>query len=650
MVAVYPLLSQINNPQDLKRLDVEALSGLCQEIRSLITDVVSRNGGHLASNLGVVELTVALHRVFDSPVDKLIWDVGHQCYTHKILTDRKNRFHSLRLCGGVSGFPRREESPHDIANTGHSSTSISTAVGLVVGDSLRERRGKVVAVIGDGALTGGMAWEGLNHAGHLGKSVIIVLNDNKMSIAKNVGAFSSYLSRLTATVLYQSFRKRVDRAVVGIPVFGERLLDFIYRLKKGFKALIFRESIFSHLGFEYVGPIDGHNVELLEKVFRNVRRLEKPVVVHVVTQKGKGYEPAEGDPTLYHGVSAFSIQDGETPSHEVPRATPLSTSVPTTFTQAFSRAIVGAAAADTRIVAVSAAMTHGTGLSPFQSLYPRRIFDTGITEQHAVTFAAGLALSGLRPVVTVYSTFVQRAVDQVIHDVALPRLPVVFAVDRCGVVGGDGQTHQGVFDVALFRGIPGLTLLSPASAGEVDVLLRYALALDTPAMIRYPKATCFPECEALSEPAETGRGVLVVEREGSRVLFVCLGGVLSEVCDASNLLSTKGIDSDVYNLRFIKPIDAPHLMAFMQAYSTVIVVEDGVLLGGIGERIVCLCREFDMRVDVHTIGVADSFVPHGTRSDSLRFCGLDASSLAEAVEAATVGHGSPKAVSELTMR
>ena len=491
----YPLLSRVSHPEDLKALPESDLAELAAEIRDYIIKTVSRNGGHLASNLGVVERTLALHRVFSSPKDKLIWDVGHQCYTHKILTGRRDLFPTIRRFGGLSGFPKPAESPHDIVETGHSSTSISEALGLLVGERLQGRGGKVVAVIGDGALTGGNALEGLNQAGHLARDLVLVVNDNAMSINKNVGAIASYLSRLTTTSLYQSLKRLVDDTIKRIPVVGEDLKYLMQQLEKGARAVILPETLFSDFGFLYVGPIDGHNMAQLTHVLRNARRLDKPVVVHVKTVKGKGYAPAELDPANYHGVSAFSVVDGKLEKKQNP-----------TYTEAFSEALVEMAERDDRIVAISAAMTESTGLSPFQLRFPSRFFDVGITEQHAVTFAAGLARSGLRPVVAVYSTFMQRAVDQVIHDLALPRLPVVLAMDRAGLVGEDGETHHGVFDICLLRSVPGLTIVAPASRGELRLMLDYALKQGAPIAIRYPKSPCGAEHEPLAGPLVAGRG------------------------------------------------------------------------------------------------------------------------------------------------
>ena len=619
MLDRYPLLSQIQNVQDLKELPEECLTTLAQEIRAYIMDIVSRNGGHLASNLGVVELTIALHRVFDSPEDKIVWDVGHQCYTHKILTGRASSFPTLRCFGGLSGFPKKHESVHDIVETGHSSTSISSSLGIQTGQILQGINRKVIAVIGDGALTGGLAWEGLNNTGHLGSDLIIVLNDNKMSIGENVGALSSYLSRLTATMFYQAVRKRVDGAIKGIPLFGNRLLDVVYRLKKGLKALIFRENLFSDLGFEYVGPIDGHNMRTMDKVFRNVKRFYRPVVVHVVTQKGKGYYPAEGDPTLYHGVTPFTVVDGK-----------LENKGKLTFTEAFSGIITALAAEDDRIVAITAAMMNGTGLTHFHARFPERCFDTGITEQHAVTFAAGLALTGLKPVVAIYSTFMQRAVDQVIHDVALPKLPVIFALDRCGLVGSDGETHHGVFDLPLFRAIPGLMILAPANRTEMELFFRYAFDSGGPVIIRYPRAYCAAELDSLRIPLQEGRGVFV--NQCSRdILLISVGGMLTEVCKARDILSSKGIACDIYNVRFLKPIDTEYLSEILSSYTYIFLVEENVTSGSISQEILYTIRDKRVLSNFYEIGIPDCFITHGKREQLLKQCGLHYSSIADRV-------------------
>jgi 1-deoxy-D-xylulose-5-phosphate synthase len=621
-MAATKILDTINGPQDLQGLSYSQLEKLARELRGVIMEVVSKNGGHLASNLGVVELTLALHIVFRSPHDKIIWDVGHQCYTHKLITGRRNRFHTLRKLGGMSGFPRREESPHDIVETGHASTSISVALGLLSGQKLTGTEGKVVAVIGDGALTGGVALEALNQAAGCNNDLIIVLNDNKKSISDNVGAISYYLTSLAATGLYQRFKKRFDRAVEQFPLIGPQLLQGIYRLKKGLKALFFRETLFSDLGFEYFGPIDGHNLPMMVRILKDVKKLDKPTVVHVCTVKGKGYMPAEGDPTLYHGVSPFSIVDGKLETKESP-----------TFTETFSGLIADLAQEDERIVTITAAMANGTGLRLFQSRFPDRFFDVGIAEQHAVTFAAGLARAGLKPVVAIYSTFLQRAVDQVIHDVAIPRLPVLFAVDRAGLVGPDGETHQGAFDIALFRGIPGLSILAPSTPREMESMLRYALAKAAPVMIRYPKAPCCAPESAGSQPLLEGRGVMVRQNRGE-VLIASFGALLTEALQAAELLGGVKIRSDVYNLRFVQPLDMDHLISLFYRYRLICIAEEGCRCGGVGEQIAAELKRRAAALPFLHLGFPRKFLPHGSRRELLGLYGLDGQNIAAAVEQA----------------
>jgi len=616
------ILDTINCPQDLHNLSYAQLEDLAEEIRQLIMEVVSKNGGHLASNLGIVELTLALHLVFRSPHDKIIWDVGHQCYTHKLITGRKNRFHTLRTLDGMSGFPKPEESSHDIVETGHASTSISVALGILTGQKLTGAGGKVLAVIGDGALTGGVALEALNQAAGLGNGLIIILNDNKKSISDNVGAISYYLSRLTATRLYQSFKKRFDRAVQQIPWLGRDLLQAIYRLKKGLKALFFRETLFSDFGLEYFGPIDGHNLRSLVKILNGVKKLDKACVVHVCTVKGKGYVPAEGDPTLYHGVSPFSIVDGKLETKDEP-----------TFTEAFSGTIADLGQEDERIVAITAAMADGTGLRLFQTRFPDRFFDVGIAEQHAVTFASGVARSGLKPVVAVYSTFLQRAVDQVIHDVALAGLPVVFAIDRAGLVGSDGETHQGTFDIALFRGIPGLTVLAPSTRREMELMLRYALGKGGPVMIRYPKAACCPPLSGCEQLLLEGRGVMVRQQKGE-VLIVSFGALVQEALEAAELLDRLEIRTDVYNLRFIQPLDFDYLVSRFYRYRMVCLVEEGCRCGGIGEQIAADLKHRGVVIPFLHLGFPRKFIPQGSRRELLEVYGLERRTIAVAVEQA----------------
>ncbi len=592
-------------------LSQSQLTKLASEIRTEIINVVGRNGGHLASNLGVVELTIALHRVFDSPRDAIVWDVGHQCYPHKMLTGRYEQFKTLRQHGGLSGFTKIIESPHDYFDSGHSSTSISSALGLLTGRSLQGNNDKVIAVIGDGALTGGMAMEALSHAGQLAKNLIVILNDNQMSISENTGSLSKYLSRLTMTAQYQSFRYRFDRMVDRLPFINKHLTNVIFRLKRGLKGVFYKNNLFIDLGFEYVGPLNGHNIEELELVLNRVKKLHRPVVVHVITQKGKGYSPAENDPTTFHGVGPFCISDGKVEKFDT-----------LSFTEAFSNIMLDLGEKDPKIAAVTAAMMKGTGLTAFAHRYPDRFFDVGIAEQHAITFAGGLARAGMKPVAAIYSTFMQRAIDQVIHDVALQRVPVIMALDRAGAVPGDGETHQGMYDISLFRPIPNLTLLAPASAAELELCMNWAVNQKLPVVIRYPKSSCPTEQNAFSLPVEEGRGVKVTEAENAKLLFVCTGGIFPEVLETSRLLLLKGIPNDIYNLRFLKPLDKKYFLKIAEDYKAIVFVEDGVRIGGIGTFLETLIQENFPHIKSLVCGFPDSFLPQGKRSEVLESAGL----------------------------
>ena len=616
------ILARISAPADLKALGYPELKSLAKEIRSRIVDTVSRNGGHLASNLGVVELTIALHRAFSTPEDKIVWDVGHQCYAHKLLTGRGDRFDSLRRRDGLSGFPKRFESEHDSFDTGHSSTSISAALGLLAGNRLSGGTASAVAVIGDGAITGGMAYEGLSHAGQLGLPLIVVLNDNMMSIGPNVGALSEYLSRLTMKSRYQYFRRNFDRSIRRVPMFGPFLYDTIVRMKRGIKAVFYPENFFVDLGFEYVGPIDGHNLPVLEQVLRDARALGRPVVVHVLTRKGKGYEHAEDDPSSFHGVMPFSIREGLVERRG-----------PTSFTEAFSQAVVALARTDERVAAVTAAMEKGTGLSAFRTAFPRRFFDVGIAEQHAVTFAAGLAAAGQRPVVALYSTFSQRAMDQILHDAAIQSLPVTFALDRSGFVPDDGETHQGLFDLVFFRSIPNMSVLAPASARELEAMLRWSVVRSGPSAIRYPKSSCPHEIGAFCEPLVEGRGVFVRE-SCANLLILFTGSLYPQVAEAADLLLAEGISADLYNLRFLKPVDEDYLSCVLARYPMVVSAEEGVLAGGFGEYLSGLCSKRNLKSRILCLGADDRFPAQATRAELLTMAGLDARGIAEKAAAA----------------
>jgi 1-deoxy-D-xylulose-5-phosphate synthase len=552
--------------------------------------------------------------------------VGHQCYAHKLLTGRATEFSTIRLRDGLSGFPKRSESVHDAFDTGHSSTAISAALGILVAREHHGESSHVIAVVGDGALSGGMAFEALNHAGHLARNLIIVLNDNQMSIGPNVGALSSYLSRVTATRLYQTLRRRIDTSVERIPVFGARLLDLIVRGKRSIKAFFFRERLFSDLGFEYVGPIDGHNIALMVDVFEQIRKLEKPIVVHLSTQKGRGYHQAELDPALYHGVSPFSVLDGK-----------LEETGAVTYTDVFSRAVVEAAEREESIVAITAAMAKGTGLGAFRHRFPDRFFDVGICEQHALTFAAGLASEGLRPVVAIYSTFLQRGIDQLIHDIALPGFPVVCVADRAGVVPGDGETHQGIYDIALCRSLPGLTLLAPGSREDLSRMIEWSFSHDGPVVIRIAKSEA-PAIRALDVAFEPGRGVFL-RRSREETLVIAVGSMCAEVLASQSLLAERGITIDIYALRCVKPLQVVPLGEILFAYRRVYVVEEGVLPGGAGEAIVAAARSVGIDVPIETIGISGMFNARGSRDELLCGCRLDAVGIAERItEALGVEH------------
>ena len=627
------LLEKISSPSDIKKFSQKEIDQLAHECRKTIIDVVGKNGGHLASNLGVVELTIALHRVFDSPKDAIIWDVSHQCYTHKLLTGRYREFSSLRKCGGISGFTSPSESPHDFFTAGHSSTSISSAMGLLQARKLRGDSGKVIAVIGDGALTGGMAFEALSNAGQMKQNLIVVLNDNQMSIDHNTGALSRYLSSMTASIKYQSVRNIIDKIVSHVPLFNRLLEKIIFRLKRAVKGLFFTNNLFVDLGFEYTGPIDGHNEKELEATFRRVSRLHRPVVVHVITKKGKGYSPAENKPDVFHGIGPFQTSDGEVEKFDT-----------TSFTEAFSNIIVEAAAKNKKIAAITAAMAKGTGLTAFSHRFPERFFDVGIAEEHAVTFAGGLAAGGMIPVVCIYSTFIQRAVDQVIHDVSLQNAHVIFMLDRAGAVPSDGVTHQGVFDISLFRPVPNLQILSPCSEKDLKLCFDYALKGQGAFIIRYPKLSCPTELEEFSSPVERGRGILIPasetvienisERElnsrKNKVLLVTSGGMYPEVCKAVRSVILKNGYADTFITRFIKPFDVEYFVKLCSSYCGIVFVEDGVRTGGFSEWLSSKLFENNIK-NVKILAFDDRYYKHGNRGDVLDMAGMNVASIEDAV-------------------
>lgn len=629
------ILKNINSPDDIKNLSQKEIAELADEIRKTIIDVVGKNGGHLASNLGVVELTIALHRVFSSPKDAIIWDVSHQCYTHKLLTGRYKEFTTLRQKDGISGFTNTEESEHDFFISGHSSTSISSALGLLTAWELNKKDGKVIAVIGDGALTGGMALEGLSNAGQLCKNLIVILNDNQMSIDHNTGAISRYLSRLTTTGKYQSIRKFFDKFISKIPFLNKFIEKFIYRIKRSIKGLFFSNNLFVDLGFEYVGPLEGHNEASLEKVLRRVKNLHRPVVVHVVTKKGKGYSPAENNPEIFHGIGPFCTSDGT-----VEKFDNLS------FTESFSNTIVDYGIKKQNIVCITAAMAKGTGLSAFSRKFPDRFFDVGIAEEHAVTFAGGLAKGGLSPIVCIYSTFLQRAIDQIIHDVCLQNAHVIFMLDRAGAVPSDGVTHQGIFDITLLLPIPNISILSVSSGKDLELCLEWALNQKNAVAIRYPKLSCPTEIEQFSLPVEEGKGIFIsagnfvisniteeeIINRKHKILVVSTGGMYNEVQKSIRkiLLEQSDILADIYILRFIKPFDFEYFYSIAKDYEGIVFVEDGEISGGISEEI-CFNLAQKKYLNTKILGFGDVFYHHGTRNEICKMAGIDTESIVKSV-------------------
>ena len=598
----YPILSKINSPADLKKLSLDELTRLAADVRGKIIETVSKTGGHLAPNLGVVELTIALHYVFDAPRDKIIWDVGHQSYTHKLLTGRRDSFHTLRTYGGISGFPKRDESPYDTVDTGHSSTSISAGLGISTAKALKKERARVIAVIGDGSMTAGMAFEGLNQAGHTEKDLIVVLNDNAMSISPNVGAFSSFLSRKMTGRRFVYFRKELNNFLKSIPGVGDNIMSLVRKSQDSFITFFTPGMLFEALKFRYIGPIQGHRLDQLIGTLENIRYLAGPILVHVSTMKGRGYPPAEKDPAHYHGVGSFEISTGS-PANNILKQPP-------TYTEVFGDTMVDLGGKDKRIFAITAAMPEGTGLNRFAQRFPERFLDVGIAEQHAVTFAAGLAIEGFKPVVAIYSTFLQRAFDQIIHDVCLSNLPVVFCIDRGGLVGEDGQTHHGHFDVTYLRSLPNMIYMAPKDENELRHMLFTALQHPGPTAIRYPRGrgvgvSLDPEYRVLPI------GEAEVVREGNDLMIIALGTMVGPSLEAAEILDREGLSSCVVNCRFVKPLD-PKLADHARSIGKVIVVEENIKQGGLSSAVLELFNDNDLtNVCVKRIGLPDKFVEHG---------------------------------------
>ncbi len=616
------ILDNIKSPADVKNLSNEELDVLAGEIRVKMIEDVAKTGGHLAPSLGVVELTLALHYVFDSPKDKIIWDVGHQCYVHKMITGRNDEFEHLRQYGGISGFPKRSESEHDIVDTGHSSTSISFAVGLAEAMRQRGEEGKAIAVIGDGSIQAGMAYEALNHAGHIKSNVLVVLNDNEMSISPSVGAFASYLGRMRLDRRYRRAEEGWEDDIKRIPKVGEKVYEFGKHVKSSIKQMVVPSMIFEELGFTYVGPIDGHNIELVAKNLRLAKDLDTPVLLHVVTKKGKGYPPAEDFPDKFHGTTPFNIATGE-PIKGKP--------APPSYTNVFGDALVELAREDDSIVAITAAMKSGTGLDKFADEFPDRFYDVGIAEQHAVAFASALALGGLKPVAAIYSTFLQRAYDQVIHDVCLQGQSVVLAVDRAGVVGEDGPTHHGVFDLTYLCAIPGITVMAPKDENELRRMLKTALELSGPVAIRYPRRNGLGvDVTGPIVPLEPGRAQ--IEREGKDICIVAIGTMVEAAERAADLLDKRGISAAVINARFAKPIDSDLIAIATSRHKLLVTIEENALAGGFGESVLGALAKRGIEIDALTLGLPDGFIEHGAIDKLLDKLGLSPKKIADAIE------------------
>ena len=604
------MLEKIQKPNDIKKIPADQLPALAEEIREFIIESLSKTGGHLASNLGVVELTIAMHRVFDLPKDKLIWDVGHQSYTHKILTGRKDGFETLRREGGISGFPKRSESDCDVFDTGHSSTSISAGVGYVRARELKKENYSVVSIIGDGALTGGMAYEALNNAASLKSNFIIVLNDNEMSITENVGGMSSYLSGLRTASAYTGFKMDVTKALNRIPGIGPGMVDAMRKTKSSIKQIIIPGMLFEDMGLTYLGPVDGHNIPQLIKTFQEAKRFEGSILVHVLTQKGRGYEPAMRHPARFHGAGPFDVKTG----------LPVGKSNPT-YTDVFSTVMRKMGDRRKDVAAVTAAMMTGVGLKRFSNMFPDRCFDVGIAEEHAVTFAAALSLGGITPVVAIYSSFLQRAYDQIMHDVCMQNLHVVFAIDRAGLVGYDGETHHGIFDLSYLGSMPNMTILAPKNLWELSDMIKFAVDYVGPIAVRYPRGEAYTGLKEFRAPICLGKSEVI--HEGSRVALLAVGSMVKMAEEVQKQLKERmDMDAALVNARFVKPIDEELLRSFADTYELVVTLEENVKDGGFGERVLAFAEEEDLPFGVEIIALPDRFIPHGSVSYQMKQVGF----------------------------
>ena len=614
------MLEKINSQQDLKKLTLEEKKILAQEIREYILDIVSKNGGHLASNLGVVELTIALHSVFDVPKDKIVWDVGHQTYVHKILTGRKEELKTLRKLDGIAGFPKTNESESDCFNTGHSSTSISAALGMARARDIKNEHNSVLAVIGDGALTGGMAIEALNDAGYSRSKITVILNDNEMSISKNVGGLNMFLSKLRTKKLYTKSNVSAKKIILKIPVVGRPFVRLVQRAKRSIKQLIIPKMFFEDIGFTYLGPVDGHNIQELENILRLSKQVDTPVLIHVLTKKGKGYEIAEKNPDKFHSISPFNIETGE-----VKKAKSKD------YSAVFGEKLVSLAEKNDKIVAITASMKDGTGLTKFQKQFPKRFFDIGIAEQHAVGLAAGMAKAGMIPVVPIYSSFYQRAYDQVIHDVAIQNLPVIMCVDRAGIVGADGETHQGLLDMAFFRLVPNLTIMAPKNFKELEQMLEFAVNLNKPVVIRYPRGG--EDSIDINTDLEINEGKAEILKDGTDITIVAIGKMVSRAYRVADKLKQKNIDAQVINARFLKPFDNNTVKNAIEKTKAVVTIEDGTIINGLATTVnELVINENLLGIKIKNFAYPDIYVKHGSVEELEKIYGLDEENITEKIE------------------
>lgn len=609
------MLEKIQQPNDIKKIPEEQLTEVAAEIREFLVETMSKLGGHLASNLGVVELTIALHRVFDLPKDKIIWDVGHQSYTHKILTGRKDAFESLRQEGGLSGFPKRSESSCDVFDTGHSSTSISAGVGYVKARDLKKQDYSVISVIGDGALTGGMAYEALNNAAELKTNFIIVLNDNEMSISKNVGGISTYLSGIRTAASYTELKMGVTRALEKIPKIGPGMVDAVRKTKSSIKQIVIPGMLFENMGITYLGPVDGHDIHQMMRVFQEAKRFEGPILVHVLTRKGQGYEPALRHPSRFHGAGPFEIETG----------LPISRSNPT-YTDIFSTVMRKMGDREPDVVAVTAAMPTGVGLKRFSNMFPDRCFDVGIAEEHAVTFAAGLALGGMIPVVAIYSSFLQRAYDQMMHDVCMQELHVVFAIDRAGLVGSDGETHHGVFDLSYLNSMPNMTVMAPKNLWELSDMMKFAVHFNGPIALRYPRGEAYTGLQDHRAPVRYGKAEVL--EQGEKIALLAVGNMVKTAVQVRELLQEQGYQVTLVNMRFVKPFDMALVRELSGSHELLVTMEENVRNGGFGEQVASFVMEEGLSARVQIVALPNRFVHQGSVSSQMKETGIDAESVA----------------------